>query len=122
MDAFTLFLILFLSVFCDSCAFIHSCFDSTRTSFHVNRQVWKGFPMSIKVTCLPNESIEDTIKKFKRACNQSGHLMEMKFKEHWETAAEKKKRKKIRSRLLNKIERTNDRYERRAFGVSEYNS
>lgn len=78
--------------------------------------------MSIKVNCQAGEAIEDVMKKFKRACNQSGHLMEIKFKEQWETAAEKKKRKRIRARLLNKIERTNDRYERRAFSGSEYNS
>lgn len=78
--------------------------------------------MSIKVHCEPNDAIEDITKKFKRACNQSGHLMELKFKEQWETAAEKRKRKRERSRLLNKIERTNDRYERRTFGGAMYNS
>lgn len=78
--------------------------------------------MAVKVTCSGEEPIEDVVKRFKRACNQSGHLMEMRFKEQWETAAEKKKRKAIRSRLLNRIERTNDRYEKRSFGVSEYNS
>lgn len=78
--------------------------------------------MAVKVTVSNDEPIEDVVRRFKRACNQSGHLMEMRFKEQWETAAEKKKRKAIRSRLLNRIERTNDRYEKRSFGVSEYNS
>ena len=48
--------------------------------------------------------------------------MDLRFKEQWETAADKVKRKAERARMLNKIERTNDKYERRADGVSEYNS
>jgi hypothetical protein len=48
--------------------------------------------------------------------------MELRFREHWETAKDKRKRKAERARQLNKIERTNDRYERRNEGVSEYNS
>ena len=67
-----------------------------------------------------NEPIENTIKRFKRAVNQSGHLMEMRHRELWETAADKRKRKQERARQLQRIERTNDRYERQ--GQSEYNS
>ena len=67
-----------------------------------------------------NEPVENTIKRFKRAVNQSGHLMEMRHRELWETAADKKKRKQERARQLQRIERTNDRYERQ--GQSEYNS
>ena len=78
--------------------------------------------MSIKVECNPGDAIDDVLKKFKRACNQKGHLMELKFKEQWETAADKKKRKRTRAKLLNRIERTNDRYERKSFGGTEYNS
>ena len=48
--------------------------------------------------------------------------MDLRFKEHWETAADKKKRKAERARQLSRIERTNDRYERRNDGVSEYNT
>ena len=69
-----------------------------------------------------DEPIENAIKKFKRNVNQSGHLMELRFKEQWETVAEKKKRKSMRNRQLNQIERTNQRYENRAYGGSEYNS
>ena len=61
-------------------------------------------------------------RRFKRATNQSGHLMDLRFKEYWETAADKKKRKAEKARLLNRIERTNDKYERKADGASEYNS
>ena len=103
-----------------------------------------------------SEPIENVLKRFKRAVNQSGHLMELRHKELWETAADKRKRKvgerttlserekrppptsthlfsfqsKIyktnqaeRARQLNRIERTNDKYERRNDGASsEYNS
>jgi hypothetical protein len=48
--------------------------------------------------------------------------MDLRFKENWETAADKKKRKAEKARLLNRIERTNDKYERKADGASEYNS
>jgi hypothetical protein len=43
--------------------------------------------------------------------------MDLRHKEQWETAAEKKKRKTIRARFLNRIERTNDAYENKAFGT-----
>ena len=68
------------------------------------------------------EPIENTLRRFKRAVNQSGHLMDLRFKEQWETAADKVKRKAERARMLNKIERTNDKYDRQKEGVSEYNS
>jgi hypothetical protein len=48
--------------------------------------------------------------------------MDLRFKEQWETAADKRKRKAEKARLLNRIERTNDKYERKAGGASEYNS
>ena len=48
--------------------------------------------------------------------------MDLRFKEYWETAADKKKRKAEKARLLNRIERTNDKYERKADCASEYNS
>jgi small subunit ribosomal protein S21 len=76
----------------------------------------------IKISVDEDEAIENVIKKFKRSVNQSGHLMELRFREQWETVAEKKKRKMQRNRQLNRIERTNDRYERLAEGQSEYNS
>lgn len=95
-----------------------------------------------------SEPIENALKRFKRAVNQSGHLMELRHKELWETAADKRKRKAERARQLNRIERTvrvsamfcsqtlshkyahylsllskqNDRYERKHDGSSEYNS
>lgn len=48
--------------------------------------------------------------------------MDLRFKENWETAADKKKRKAERARQLNRIERTNDKYERRNDNASEYNT
>jgi ribosomal protein S21 len=69
-----------------------------------------------------DEPVENAIKRFKRACNQSGHLMDLRFKEQWETEQELKKRKKMRARVMDKIERTNDKYEQKAQGYNEYNS
>ena len=77
---------------------------------------------SVKLVCSEEEPIENALRRFKRAVNQSGHLMELRHRELWETAADKRKRKAMRARQLNRIERTNDRYERRADGLSEYNS
>lgn len=48
--------------------------------------------------------------------------MELRFKEEWENAHDKRKRKRERCAILNKMERTNMKYEDRAQGMSEYNS
>ncbi|KAJ1432787.1 hypothetical protein B484DRAFT_447592 [Ochromonadaceae sp. CCMP2298] len=77
---------------------------------------------AVKLIVNDEEPIENIVKKFKRACNQSGHLNDLRNKEQWETAADKKKRKFEKSRLMNRIERTNDKYENRSFGTAEYNS
>jgi len=90
----------------------------TRTGTNARSVALNG----IKITVNEGEPIENVLKKFKRNVNQSGHLMDLRFKEQWETVAEKKKRKMMRNRQLNRIERTNDRYERLAEGQSEYNS
>lgn len=76
----------------------------------------------VKLVCNDEEPIENVLRRFKRSVNQSGHLMELRHRELWETAADKRKRKAERARQLNRIERTNDRYERRADGLSEYSS
>mmetsp|Transcript_17331 Transcript_17331/g.16675 ORF Transcript_17331/g.16675 Transcript_17331/m.16675 type:complete len:116 (-) Transcript_17331:224-571(-) len=78
--------------------------------------------MAVKLVCNDEEPIENTLRRFKRSINQSGHLMAMRNKEMWETAADKKKRKAESARMLNRIERTNDRYERERDGSKEYNS
>jgi small subunit ribosomal protein S21 len=76
---------------------------------------------AIKVFCSEEEPVENSIKKFKRAVNQSGHLMEMRYRESQESTADKKKRKIETGRLMRKIERTNDIFERKAFGGNDYN-
>jgi small subunit ribosomal protein S21 len=78
--------------------------------------------MGLKLVFNEEEPIENALKRFKRGINQSGHLMDLRNKEQWETAADKRKRKMEKARLLNRIERTNDKYEKKADGVSEYNS
>lgn len=76
----------------------------------------------VKIVPGEEEPIENTLRRFKRGVSQSGHLIELRFKEFWETTQDKKKRKMERARVLNKIERTNDKYERRNDGEGEYNS
>lgn len=78
--------------------------------------------MAVKLICNDEEPIENTLRRFKRSVNQSGHLMTLRYKEQWETAADKKKRKAESARMLNRIERTNDRYEKQSDGSAEYNS
>lgn len=78
--------------------------------------------MGVKVMVGEEEAVEAVVRRFKRACNQSGHLMELRNREQFENNAEKKKRKAARSKLLRRIERTNDKYEDRSFGKSEYSS
>ena len=77
---------------------------------------------SVKIVVSEEEPIENVLRRFKRSVNQSGHLMELRFKEEWENAHDKRKRKRERNLVLNKIERTNMQYENRAQGISEYNS
>lgn len=76
----------------------------------------------IKISVGDEEAIENVLKRFKKVVNQSGYLMDMRTKEQWESAQDKRKRKTERARQLNRIERTNDRYERKNDGTSEYNS
>lgn len=46
-----------------------------------------------KIICGEDEPIENILRRFKRGVNQSGHLFELRFKEHWENAHDKRKRK-----------------------------
>jgi len=61
------------------------------------------------------------VKRFKKVVNQSGHLIELRFKETWENNHDKRKRKAERAGQLNRIERANDRYEKRAENGNDYN-
>jgi ribosomal protein S21 len=71
---------------------------------------------------MEEEPIENTLRRFKKVVSQSGHLQELRFKEFWENAHDKKKRQRERNQVLNKIERTNDRYDKQKDGEGEYNS
>jgi ribosomal protein S21 len=68
-----------------------------------------------------DEPIENAVKRFKKVVNQSGHLMELRFKETWENAHDKRKRRAERASQLNRIERANDRYEKKSEQGHEYN-
>ncbi len=78
--------------------------------------------MTVKVTVNEGDAIDDILRRFKRGVNQAGVLQDLRFKEHWENTAEKKKRKATNARMMKKYERMNDRYERRNMGVGEYSS
>mmetsp|Transcript_24687 Transcript_24687/g.24912 ORF Transcript_24687/g.24912 Transcript_24687/m.24912 type:complete len:113 (-) Transcript_24687:77-415(-) len=97
---------------------------SVVNGFNINRTPLKRSAAVFGVKIVPgeDEAIENVLRRFKRGVSQSGHLAELRFKEQWENAHDKKKRKTERARMLNRIERTNDRYERRNFGEGEYNS
>jgi ribosomal protein S21 len=59
--------------------------------------------MAVKLICNDEEPIENTLRRFKRSINQSGHLMTARHKEMWETAADKKKRKAESAKFLNRF-------------------
>jgi ribosomal protein S21 len=77
----------------------------------------------VKISLGNEEPIENVLRTFKREVNKSGHLMEMRFKEHKENNHDKRIRKRQRAILLNKLERQQQRYEAERDGFSsEYNS
>lgn len=55
-----------------------------------------------------NESFENALKKFKRQCEKSGILSDLKKREHYEKPSIKKKKKTIaaRKRALKKTRKT----------------
>ena len=57
-----------------------------------------------------NESFENALKKFKRQCEKSGILSDLKKREHYEKPSIKKKKKAIaaRKRALKKVRRTEE--------------
>jgi len=42
-----------------------------------------------------NESLEEALKRFKKECDKSGIISEMKKREHYEKPSVRKKRKKM---------------------------
>ncbi|RYH31685.1 30S ribosomal protein S21 [archaeon] len=67
-----------------------------------------------------DETLDSAVKRFRRQVRNSGHLMDMRYKEHWETAQAKRKRKAENARRQNKYERMNDRFERKRLGLGDY--
>ena len=57
-----------------------------------------------------NESFENALKKFKRQCEKSGILSDLKKREHYEKPSIKKKKKTIaaRKRAMKKTRRTEE--------------
>lgn len=73
-------------------------------------------PSTLEYIVQKEDSFESTLKKFKKAVRQSGHLMELRHKERWETAAEKRKRKAQNAKRINRYERISERAGRIARG------
>lgn len=90
-------------------------------SSNIFKNSFAALNVRIKVALSDDEPIENAFKRFKKVVNQSGHLVELRFKEHWENAHDKRKRKAERAQVLNKIERANDRYEKRLETGNDYN-
>ena len=61
--------------------------------------------VKIKVNVGDGEPIESALRRFKRAVNGSGHLMELRHKRYFENPQEKKKRKVKEARIRIKFER-----------------
>jgi len=66
----------------------------------------------IKIVVSENDAIENVVKKFKKSCYKAGFIQELRHKQRWETAAEKKKRKTIRARMQRKYVRANLLYQK----------
>ena len=66
--------------------------------------------MIVEVLCMPaikvrdNEAFEQAFRRFKKACEKSGVLSEVKKREHYEKPSIKKKKKSLsaRKRLMKK--------------------
>ncbi len=61
--------------------------------------------VNIKVNVGDGEPIESALRRFKRAVNGSGHLMELRHKRYFENPQEKQKRKVKEARMRIKFER-----------------
>ena len=85
-------------------------------------QLRTDLKVSIKLAVSDKDSTDALLKKLKRCCNQTGHLRELRFKDHWESAAEKKKRKSAQARIRRRFERANERFLKLARGDSEYDT
>lgn len=65
--------------------------------------------VKVKVNVGDGEPIESALRRFKRAVNSSGHLMELRHKRYFENPQERKIRKVKEARMRVKFERMNRR-------------
>jgi len=49
-----------------------------------------------------NETIDNAIRRFKKACQRDGILSEIKKRDHYEKPSERKKRKQLAAKKKNK--------------------
>lgn len=71
------------------------------------RPVITSLDVHIQVNVGDGEPVESAMRRFKRAVQNSGHLMELRHKRYFENSQEKKKRKIKQGRLRRKFERMN---------------
>ena len=69
----------------------------------------KQHPPNVKIVVKDGESIEQTIMRFRREVNKSGHLRVLRTKRYFEDAREKKKRKVAEARRKMKFMRQRKR-------------
>merc|ERR1719437_283685 len=61
--------------------------------------------VKIGITLGDGEPIDSAIRRFKRECNKSGHLIELRHKLYFENSQEKRKRKIVQARNRRRLER-----------------
>merc|ERR1719437_113241 len=61
--------------------------------------------VNIGITVGDGEPIDSAIRRFKRECNKSGHLIELRHKRYFENSQEKRKRKIVQARNRRRLER-----------------
>eukprot|EP00752_Nemacystus_decipiens_P008229 g7358.t1 len=65
--------------------------------------------LNVKIVLGEEENVEAALMRFRRTVSRSGHLQELRWKRHFETTAERKKRKFAENRRKERIQRSRER-------------
>ncbi|CAM9716881.1 unnamed protein product [Ectocarpus sp. 12 AP-2014] len=65
--------------------------------------------LNVKIVLGEEENVEAALMRFRRTVSRSGHLQELRWKRHFETNAERKKRKVKENKRKERIQRTRER-------------
>eukprot|EP00903_Cladosiphon_okamuranus_P018584 g17107.t1 len=65
--------------------------------------------LNVKIVLGEEENVEAALMRFRRTVSRSGHLQELRWKRHFETTAERKKRKFAENRRKDRIQRSRER-------------